>query len=91
LPEDALKRIAVAEALVLQPRVMLVDSNPSDTLLPFDGATLRALAAYAGAGAAIVLAAREASAVASVSTRLVLLEGGRNRSKPGRFVAERIH
>ena len=90
LPFDALKRIAVAEALVLQPRLMLVDSNPADSV-PFDAVTLRALAAHAQAGAAIVLGARHASAVASVATRLVLLEGGRNRSRPGRFVAERVH
>lgn len=91
LPYDALKRIAVAEALVLEPRVMLVDSNAADSVPAFDPVTLRAIASHAESGAAIVLAARDAAAVASVATRLILLEGGRNRSQPGRFVAERVH
>jgi ABC-type branched-subunit amino acid transport system ATPase component len=90
LPWDVMKRVAVAEALVLQPDVILVDSNPAD-LVPYDTVTLRALAAYAEAGAAIVIAARDASAVASVAPRFILLEGGRNKSKPGRIVAERVH
>lgn len=91
LPYAALKRIAVAEAFVLEPRVMLVDSNAADSVPPFDAVTLRALASCAERGAAVVLAARDASAVASVATRLVLLEGGRYRSQPGHFVAERVH
>ena len=91
LPWEAQNRIAVAEALVLEPRVMLVDSNAAHPVLPFEAVTLRALAAYADAGAAIVLAARAASAVGSVATRVVLMEKGRTRSTPGRFVAERVH
>lgn len=90
LPRDALKRLAVAEALVLQPEAILVDSNPADRV-PFDAVTLRALAAYAATGTAIVIAARDATAVAPVAPRQVQLEGGRNTSKPGRIVAERVH
>ncbi len=77
LPRDALHRVAVGEAIAGSPDVILVDTPPSEQLRPIAPAILTALERCTHAGAAVMIATREASAVASVATRILLLDNGR--------------
>lgn len=78
LPREAVKRLALAEALAAEPRVIFVDSVSSDIALPCGPVVLRALAGEAARGRAIVVAVRDAGMVAPIASRIVLLEKGRN-------------
>ena len=77
LPPDVIRRVAVAEALAGSPEVVLVDSCPDDLSRPFGKAVLSALSGRAESGAAVVLATRDASAIAFAATRILLLDDGR--------------
>lgn len=77
LPADVIRRVAVAEALAGSPEVVLIDSCAEDLIRPFCPAVLAALVARADSGASVVLASREASAIALKATRIFLLDHGR--------------
>jgi ABC-type multidrug transport system ATPase subunit len=77
LSREIVQRVSIAHALASQPAVILADSSPSPSAVPFDAVTVRVLAARAGEGAAVILAARDVSAVAFAATRLFLMENGR--------------
>ena len=101
------KRLAVAEALASRPRAILIDTCTSDLSPAISEITCRAVSSFAAAGGSVLVAVREASAVASVASRLILLTEGRvsqpfvriprERHQPPnipltpRFVAETIH
>ena len=101
------KRLAVAEALASRPRVMLVDTCTLDMSAAVSDITCRALASFAASGGSVMVAIRDASAVASIAMRLVLLREGRistpfvraisgDGNPPmvpltSRFVAEKLH
>lgn len=87
LPRESVKRLAVAEALVTLSKVILVDTASSDLACPCPPLALRALAAEAADGCAVMVAVRDATLVAPVATRIVLLERGRNA---GTFSSDRL-
>jgi ABC-type ATPase involved in cell division len=72
-----LHRLSVAEAVVAGPAVILVDTRASSIEPPVATAALAALQACACAGAAVVIACRDASSVAFGATRILLLDQGR--------------
>jgi len=101
------KRLAVAEALASRPRVLFVDTCTLDMSAAVSDITCRALASFAASGGSVLIAIRDASAVASIAMRLVLLSEGRvspsflrippAEARPAliptssRFVAEKLH
>jgi len=106
LSTDALKRVAIAQALVEEPRVMLLDST-------LDGLTIGsvharvALGDAVAAGATLIVTSRHAGVVAPVVTRIVVMDAGRvtgsfaaeqrvgsvfgELTPPMRHIAERMH
>ncbi len=107
LTRAEVKRLAVAEALAFGPRAILLDTCTSDMSAAVCPITCRALESFAAAGGSVIIAVRDAASVASIATRLVLLEKGKIAPSfvraypidaampvfpPGsRFVAERLH
>jgi ABC-type multidrug transport system ATPase subunit len=77
LPRDILRRLAVAHALATRPAVILVDSSSSFLASPFDAVTLSVLGSFACEGAAVILAARDVSAIAIAATRILIMKNGR--------------
>jgi ABC-type multidrug transport system ATPase subunit len=77
LPREALRRLAIAEAVVSEPAVILVDTAASAVDPPVSAVSLKALQDCACAGAAVVVAARDASSIALGATRILLLDRGR--------------
>lgn len=77
LPREVIKRLAVAEALIGEPGVILVDTAVSDMCQPFTSVTLDALQGCAFAGVAVVIAAREASSIAAAASRILFIDQGR--------------
>src|SRR5207248_8792969 len=76
LSGGALRRLALAQAILGAPRLLLVDA-PREPVGPVATAHLDAiLRSLAADGAAIVVVARAADAIADVATRLIFLEGG---------------
>ena len=71
------KRLAVAEALASRPRVILLDTCTSDMTASVSEATCRAIERFAYLGGSALVAVRDATAVTSIATRLVLLSRGR--------------
>ncbi len=93
LTREQLKRVAVAEALVASPAVILLDTSISDMSPPISRATCSGLAAFAQQGGAVMIGIRDMRAVAGIATRQVFLVNGR-MSPPlsqARFVAETLH
>lgn len=78
LPREAVKRLAVAEALAAEPRVIFLDSTASDIASPCAPVVLRALAREASNGRAVIVAVRDAGVIAPIASRILLLEKGRN-------------
>lgn len=85
---SALKRLAIAEALVRKPGVVLVDTRR------FDVPSCEIISSVVELGSAVVVAARDGSSIARIATGIVCLEEGRvsqlsisRRS----LVAERVH
>ena len=88
LSSTALKRLAVAEALMSHPGVVLIDTSG------FEVPSCATVSAAAATGAAVVVAARNGSSLAQISTRIVCLAEGRiSRSftTGHSLVAERMH
>lgn len=88
LSASAMKRLSIAESLVQNPEVVLVDTSS------FEVPSCNTVAAITGLGAAAVIAARNCSTLARIASRIVCLEEGRiartfNTSHS--LVAERIH
>ncbi len=77
LTREEMKRLAIAEALSFDPRVVLVDTSYVDMVAPCSDVVLRALRAHADSGAAVMIAARDAHSVVSVASRVVILDEGR--------------
>ena len=77
LPKDVLRRVALAEAFVGGPDVVLADTNASDLMPPFSSAALSALEQHAAEGCTAVVASREVASIASVANRILLLDSGR--------------
>ena len=77
LPRDLLKRLAVAEALISDPSVILVDTAVAETGSQLARRALSALHDRARSGAAILVAVRDASAVAFAVSRIMFMEQGR--------------
>jgi len=75
LQPEAVKRVAVAEAIVTGSRVVLVDTGAS--ALDFRSPMLEALRAYAAKGNAVVISARDAQTLAGSVSRFIFLEKGR--------------
>jgi ABC-type multidrug transport system ATPase subunit len=76
LPRHVIRRLAVAEALVGNPEIILMDTTPAD-LVTLEPVVLGCLKGKADAGCAVMLATRDISAVVPVTTRLMLLDRGR--------------
>jgi ABC-type Na+ transport system ATPase subunit NatA len=80
-----LKLVAIAQALTEEPRVILIDGA-------FDGLSdalpkaQRVVSQAAFNGSTLIVASRQASVVAGVATRMVVMEGGRVTAS---FAAER--
>jgi ABC-2 type transport system ATP-binding protein len=106
LPAEVVFRVAVAEAMISRPAVLLVDTSVRD-LVP-RGRILEALREFPGASGAVVVAARNAASLARVASRIVFVDEGRLsgafhlddsqpplESTPARraalFVAEGVH
>ena len=77
LPRDILRRVSIAEALAGRPSVILVDCNDTEFLSGVHPASLELLSSRADEGAAVIVATRDASAVAFAATRLFLMNNGR--------------
>jgi ABC-type multidrug transport system ATPase subunit len=80
LPRGAQQRLAFAQALLVEPSLLLIDEPfaGADAATRHDlGVLLRELA---GDGAAVLLAARDAATVRNVATRAVMLERGQIRT-----------
>jgi ABC-type multidrug transport system ATPase subunit len=105
LSTASMKRLAIAEAIVADPAVVLIDTSPSDAI------SARVLAETAKRGAAVFVGTRNCSAIAHVATKIACLVEGRleriflvnhppeldgsvatlHRPVAPAFVAERMH
>ncbi len=88
LSMSAMKRLSIAEALVHEPNVVLIDTSS------FEVPSCSTVSAITELGVATVVAARNCSSLARIATRIICLEEGRiartfNTSHS--LVAERIH
>lgn len=77
LSRETIRRVAIAEAMIDSPAVVLADTSVPDGYREFVDDSMRALARCAETGTAVVVASRDAVAVASVATRLLMLDRGR--------------
>src|SRR5215203_298283 len=93
LTREQVKRVAVAEALVSNPAVILLDTSISDLSPAISRATCSGLASFAQQGGAVLIGIRDMRAVAGIATRHVVLVNGRMSSPlfQTRFVAETLH
>ena len=78
LSRETVRRVAIAEALVARPEVILADTDANALTPAFDDVTLEAIGSCAAAGAAVILASRDAAVVTSVATRILVLAEGRS-------------
>lgn len=88
LSAPAMKRLSIAEALVRQPDVVLIDTAS------FEIPSCATVTAIRELGSAAVVAARNCSSLARIATRIVCLEEGRIArvfSTQHSMVAERMH
>ena len=105
LSAASMKRLAIAEAIVTDPAVVLVDTSPSDAI------SAKVLAEMAKRGTAVIVGTRNCSAIAHVATKIACLVEGRleriflvnhppeleasaatlHRPVAPAFVAERMH
>ena len=88
LNPSALKRLAIAESLVRQPSVVLIDTGT------FDVPSCAVIASVVALGPSVVVAARNGSSLARIATSIMCLEQGRISrlfSTSRSLVAERIH
>src|SRR5215212_2048645 len=88
LSASAMKRLSIAEALVREPEVVLIDTSA------FEVPSCNTISAIGELGIAAVVAARNCSSLTRIATRIICLEDGRiartfNTSHS--LVAERIH
>lgn len=77
LAPDLIRRVSVAEALAGRPGVLLMDTSPQDFVSHFHPSVVSSLAACAGEGTAVAVAARDPSAIAFAATGMFLMEKGR--------------
>ena len=88
LSVSALKRLAIAEALVTQPALLLIDTAALEV------PSCATIASLASTDIAVVVAARNGSSLARIATRIIYLEDGRITrmfSTSHSLVAERMH
>ena len=78
LAREAVKRLAIAEALTGEPKIIFLDSTPADMTAACPPPVLSALASEAAGGRAVVVAVRDAGVIAPIASRILLLEKGRN-------------
>jgi ABC-type multidrug transport system ATPase subunit len=90
LTQDEITRLALAEAVVTHPAVIMIDTGSACLRAPGFRRTVQRVAATV---APVVLASRDYSALASIVTRTIVLSNGRiaDSRAPSLFVAERIH
>ena len=91
LSPDEITRLALAEAVVTQPCVIMLDTGVA---CPLRNPVLqRVVQCIASTVAPLIVASRDAAGLDSVATRTILLSHGRIAdSRPvSRFVAERMH
>ena len=90
LTQDEIRRLALAEAVVMQPAVMMIDTDSACLRAP---GFRRIVARLATTVAPVGLASRDSSALASIVTRTIVLSDGRiaDSRAASLFVAERIH
>ena len=93
LTRGQVKSLAVAEALVGNPAVILLDTSISDLSPAISRATCSGIAAFSQEGGAVIIGIRDMRAVAGIATQHVFLESGRMSSplSQNRFVAETLH
>lgn len=85
LSTDALKRVAIAQSLVEEPRVILLDST-LDGLTIGSAQARTVLSDAVAAGVTLIVTSRHAGVLAPVATRIVVMDAGR---VTGSFTAER--
>ncbi len=93
LTREQVKRVAVAEALVANPAVILLDTSISDLSPPISRETCSGLAAFAQQGGAVLIGIRDMRLLAGIATRHLFLVNGRMSSplSQARLVAETLH
>ena len=78
LDAGALRRLGVAQALIHDPRVLLLD-EPTDGLAPEERARLRSLLSETAIDRLVVLATQRPDDVEAVCARVAVLDGGKLR------------
>ncbi len=98
LSRPEVKRLAVAEALVVTPRALLVDASASDSVSWTTPEMLRTLRDFAARGGAVMIASRDLPVLERIASRTVSIADGMVTPAPRieafsmpRFVAERLH
>lgn len=92
LSPHELLRLSLAEAIVSEPTVLVVDTNAMASPLRH-GTVRRVLQRIAGTAAPVILASRDAAGLDAIVTRAVHLSQGRvvDQTLSPLFVAERMH
>jgi ABC-type multidrug transport system ATPase subunit len=75
LDNETLKRVAIAQALVDDPKVVLLDGS-LDALGSGAASVHRTIRQFAAGGNTVIATSREAAFLAGVATRIVVIDGG---------------
>ncbi|MEO8192844.1 MAG: ATP-binding cassette domain-containing protein [Gemmatimonadales bacterium] len=76
LSPEAMKQLAIAEAIVCEPEAVLVDTSTADVKPPLQPKRWHALECLATRGVAVMIASRDYAGIGSVTTRLLRLSEG---------------
>lgn len=77
LSRSDIKRLAIANALVSSPVVMLIDTSTADLTGALSEAGREAIDNFCREGGAVMIATRDAASVASIASRVTVLSSGR--------------
>jgi ABC-2 type transport system ATP-binding protein len=75
LDNETLKRVAIAQALVDDPKVVLLDGS-LDALGSGAASVHRTLRQFAASGNTVIATSRQAAFLAGIATRIVVIDGG---------------